>query len=589
MSQYDFPTLDSSAHTGDDLCTFINNWEPALLSQHRGASRPAYAVPGMLWVDSSATPAEVLKWFDGTQDHSIGNYNSSTGSFTLTGGATIGPSNSSSTDNAIVRWDGTTGRLIQNSNVTIDDSGNVIGVTAPQFDNTTKLATTAWVNRRGFEYAGYLWDVPGGTLDVSHFGKVIGVSSTTVTLPNIATSGARAGSSISFFCTNYATINTSGGDIIRIYTGTTSGDVSAINVVPGDTLTITSLLTGTWVITDGSWLARNYLAAATPATDNAIARFDGTSGKLQNSLVTVDDTGQITTPSWLVSRSGISSQILATDQWAQTLTMNGVGGIGLLAEPGSGNIFISQLNSAGGSEKAFARFIRNGSSTLYDNGSERIVTNTVGLVLYGANLNELFSITHNPTQNLMTALNPAGGYEVINNGADNILFRKTDGVGTYQSTFMVMHKSDGSVELRQSDAPKFTTTSYGTYTWGKAYSSQTLAGDITVSNEFATKAYVDNAAGSAGGSNATNGYRYLPGGTLLQWGNVAVPSTGEVTAYFPIAFSQLFSVVATSGLMGGYDALVSIVNQTSTFVFLRGSVPTIGKNTTNFRWVAIGI
>jgi hypothetical protein len=39
-------------------------------------------------------------------------------------GAVIGPS--SSTDNAVTRFDGTTGKIIQNSTVTIDDSGNII-------------------------------------------------------------------------------------------------------------------------------------------------------------------------------------------------------------------------------------------------------------------------------------------------------------------------------------------------------------------------------------------------------------------------------------------------------------------------------
>jgi hypothetical protein len=39
-------------------------------------------------------------------------------------GAVIGPS--SSTDNAVTRFDGTTGKIVQNSSVTIDDSGNII-------------------------------------------------------------------------------------------------------------------------------------------------------------------------------------------------------------------------------------------------------------------------------------------------------------------------------------------------------------------------------------------------------------------------------------------------------------------------------
>jgi hypothetical protein len=41
----------------------------------------------------------------------------------------------SSTDNAVVRWDGTSGATTQNSSVTIDDSGNV--TTAGRIHSTT--------------------------------------------------------------------------------------------------------------------------------------------------------------------------------------------------------------------------------------------------------------------------------------------------------------------------------------------------------------------------------------------------------------------------------------------------------------------
>lgn len=43
------------------------------------------------------------------------------------GGDVTGPG--SSTDNAIVRWDGTTGQVVQNSVVTIDDTGAATGFT----------------------------------------------------------------------------------------------------------------------------------------------------------------------------------------------------------------------------------------------------------------------------------------------------------------------------------------------------------------------------------------------------------------------------------------------------------------------------
>lgn len=44
------------------------------------------------------------------------------------GGNVDGPVSATSTDNAVVRWDGTTGRLIQDSGIIADDSNNVSGV-----------------------------------------------------------------------------------------------------------------------------------------------------------------------------------------------------------------------------------------------------------------------------------------------------------------------------------------------------------------------------------------------------------------------------------------------------------------------------
>ena len=62
-------------------------------------------------------------------------YNSTTGVITNSspslGGDVVGPS--SATDNAIARFDTTTGKLIQNSVVTINDTGAVVGVTSELF------------------------------------------------------------------------------------------------------------------------------------------------------------------------------------------------------------------------------------------------------------------------------------------------------------------------------------------------------------------------------------------------------------------------------------------------------------------------
>ena len=55
--------------------------------------------------------------------------------------AVVGPA--SATDNAIVRYNGTTGKLVQNSGVIIDDSGNVgINTVAPAY----KLDVAGFIN-----------------------------------------------------------------------------------------------------------------------------------------------------------------------------------------------------------------------------------------------------------------------------------------------------------------------------------------------------------------------------------------------------------------------------------------------------------
>jgi hypothetical protein len=58
-----------------------------------------------------------------------------------TGGDVVGPA--SSTDNAIARFDGTTGKLIQNSGVTLDDTANIANVSSLQF-NTAAAAAYAY-------------------------------------------------------------------------------------------------------------------------------------------------------------------------------------------------------------------------------------------------------------------------------------------------------------------------------------------------------------------------------------------------------------------------------------------------------------
>lgn len=54
-----------------------------------------------------------------------------------------GPTPAASTDNAVVRWDGVTGRLIQNSNAILSDDGVLEVLAVLQQDTIPALATVS--------------------------------------------------------------------------------------------------------------------------------------------------------------------------------------------------------------------------------------------------------------------------------------------------------------------------------------------------------------------------------------------------------------------------------------------------------------
>lgn len=117
MSQFDFGNLSSPLSGADFIDNNLEPWRDALYSMHSGTSRPSYAVAGLMWRDTTTNP-QVIKIFDGTDDITVGTLNTSTNVFRPSGLV------SSSTDNTIPRFDGTSGAL-QTSGITISDANGI--------------------------------------------------------------------------------------------------------------------------------------------------------------------------------------------------------------------------------------------------------------------------------------------------------------------------------------------------------------------------------------------------------------------------------------------------------------------------------
>lgn len=114
MSQFDFGTIDPYVVDGVQLADMLNQWRDAIYSMHRGATRPAYVVPGMMWIDDSAGPTNwvVNVHFGPTVgDKPLFNYNTTTGAITMSAaaGGTFSAATllAQSAANPSVRWNAT--------------------------------------------------------------------------------------------------------------------------------------------------------------------------------------------------------------------------------------------------------------------------------------------------------------------------------------------------------------------------------------------------------------------------------------------------------------------------------------------------
>jgi len=200
------------------------------------------------------------------------------------GGDVTGPA--SSTDEAIARFHSTTGKIIQNSNVTIDDAGNI------------NMLASRTVDGRDVSADGATLTSHVANTNNPHFTSLVNIGSATLAQLNSKVTDA--------------TLDDSANP--RTPTGTASGqlggtypspDVRGVRETAGPTLLSIGSITDGWaLIRNGSTITSTPLVGGgdvtgpASSTDTAIVRFNGTGGKIiQDSGVIIDGSNNIVLPS----------------------------------------------------------------------------------------------------------------------------------------------------------------------------------------------------------------------------------------------------------------------------------------------------
>lgn len=266
-----------------------------------------------------------------------------TGQFDFTGsgggssvGDVFGPG--SSTDNAVARFDGTTGKIIQNSLVIIDDAGNI---TATNLTGTNTGDVTV---------------TDSATIDFTLTGQNITAIVVAGSIGN-----TELGSNL---------------DVTQFADGTVNNtEFQFINSLTSNAQTqIDSKVTG-----------------PASATDNAIVRFDSTTGKLvQNSGASIDDSGNLTATNFTGSSTGTNTGDVTLTAVGASPNANGasLSGQALTLQPADGTnpgVLTTGAQTIGGAKSftstvTVANLIDSGltaNTVPYANGAQQLTSSAV--------------------------------------------------------------------------------------------------------------------------------------------------------------------------------------------------------------------
>jgi hypothetical protein len=208
--------------------------------------------------------------------------------------------------------------------ISYDNTTGVVTNAAP--DQTVVLSAGTGISTSG-TYPSFTITNTAPDQTVSITGA--GTSVVTGTYPNftVTSNDAFVGTVTSVAATAGTGISITGSPI------TTSGTLNITNTAPDQTVVLTA---GTGISTSGTYpnftitntspsLGGDVVGPAS-STDNAIARFDTTTGKLlQNSVVTVDDTGAVSGVTTLAASTSVTTPIIQATNSAGLALRNSAG------------------------------------------------------------------------------------------------------------------------------------------------------------------------------------------------------------------------------------------------------------------------
>jgi hypothetical protein len=250
------------------------------------------------------------------------------------GGGDVVGSSTAVTDNALVRYDTSTGKLIKNSSIVVTDGGDVTGVAgltttgALTVGGVSTLGPVTNVKITGGTNGQVLTTDGTGTLawsTVSAGGPASAASVTTVPAGNLVATNVQA--ALNELDTEK--LNISGGTVtgaLTINGVSTLGPVTNVKITGGtngQVLTTDGTGTLSWATVSGGGGGGD-VAGPASSTDNAVVRYDATTGKIiQNSLVIIGDGGEVSGVTTLTTSTSVQTPSLTTGDAATAGTITG--------------------------------------------------------------------------------------------------------------------------------------------------------------------------------------------------------------------------------------------------------------------------